>query len=818
MDSNITWSSGGAVFFNDTVSNLIVNATFSGNVAEWNGGAIRFEKNVNNVTVDGNYTNNKAQYGAVLSFGGESDNVNIFGYYYNNNANETNIIELNNIVRNSLFNGVFVNNTADNGSCGIFLNKSVSDCTFSGVFINNTAINGAALFYNGDVNNTIIKNAVFLNNKAISDSVTLTENDGIVEIKFYGAHDFLNAIWCSNDLSFDNVTYWGENGIMNTGTKTIPPSQLEAGQNITITINKTGEISQKTMQTDANGTITLDLRNDQGKYIITAYHPDDAYYTESNHTSINFTIDKQSSTIDLSTEKNKVIANVTAGATGNVTFTARKDNVDVKTETISLINSIAEFDLNDLEQGEYNITAVYNGDENYYSSSNTTNITVSPTPGPDRKNLTLNASAEPIVAGDNATIIVTGFENATGTVTARIQGGPLSAPIVNGTATFIVPGLTLNTTAYIIYGGDANYNPANTTVEIIVYPNPDKKNLTLEASAEPIMIGDNATIIVTGFENATGKVTARIQGGPLSASIVNGTATFIVPGLTLNTTAYIIYEGDDEYNAASTTVNITVNPKSDVVIVAENVTKYYHGPERFVANIYNPEGNPLVNKSVNITINGVTYTKISDANGTVSIGINLGSGTYDVTTKVDNTTVKSSITVLSTLTGKDIIKYYRNGTQYSVQVFDTAGKAVGKGEVVTFNINGVFYNRTTDENGIATLNINLPQGEYVITAINPVTGEMHANNITVLPVLAANDLTMKYLDGNQFKANLVDGQGKPYAEQFVTFNINGILYNRLTDSNGQAALNIRLPPGEYIITSSFNGCNIANKITVMGVL
>ena len=90
---------------------------------------------------------------------------------------------------------------------------------------------------------------------------------------------------------------------MNTGTKTITHSQLEAGQNITITINNTGVITQKTMQTDANGTITLDLRNDRGKYIITAYHPEDAYYTESNHTSINFTIDKQSSTIDLSTEK-----------------------------------------------------------------------------------------------------------------------------------------------------------------------------------------------------------------------------------------------------------------------------------------------------------------------------------------------------------------------------------------------------------------------------------------------------------------------------------------------------------------------------------
>ena len=226
--------------------------------------------------------------------------------------------------------------------------------------------------------------------------------------------------------------------------------------------------------------------------------------------------------------------------------------------------------------------------------------------------------------------------------------------------------------------------------------------------------------------------------------------------------------------------------------------------------------NPIANKTVSITINRITYTRNTDENGTVSLAINLGSGTYTVITQVDSTSVKSYITVLSTITGNDITEYYRNATQYSVQVFDTTGKAVGKGEVVTFNINGRFYNRTTDENGIATLNINLPPGEYVITVINKVTGEMHSNNIVVLSVVAAENLTMKYLDGSQFKANLVDGQGKPYAEQFVTFNVNGILYNRLTDSNGQAALNIRLPSGEYIITSSFNGCNVVNKITITG--
>ncbi len=73
---------------------------------------------------------------------------------------------------------------------------------------------------------------------------------------------------------------------------------------------------------------------------------------------------------------------------------------------------------------------------------------------------------------------------------------------------------------------------------------------------------------------------------------------------------------------------------------------------------------------------------------------------------------------------------------------------------------------------------------------------------------------MKYMDGSQFKATLLDGQGNPYAGQNITFNINGVFYDRLTDSNGVANLNIRLMVGEYIITSSYNGCNVANTITI----
>ena len=347
---------------------------------------------------------------------------------------------------------------------------------------------------------------------------------------------------------------------------------------------------------------------------------------------------------------------------------------------------------------------------------------------------------------------------------------------------------------------------------------------------------------------------------------------------------------------------IIVEHENYLVIEAPDVTKYYKGSERFVVTVTDCVGTPVANKTVSITINGVTYNRTTDEKGIASMALGLNSGEYNVTAAVDNNTVDSIVTILPTVNGTDVVKVFRNGTQYYATFLDSEGNYLKDGTTVNFNINGVMYERKVSGNyGMARLNINLEQGTYIITAINPVTGENAANNITVLPnivnntdlvkyyrndsqyyvtiigddgnpvganetvifningvmyerktnengtarlninlqpgdyiitamyngcnvannitvlpVLSAQDVTMTYKDGTQFKANLLDGQGKPLADTNVTFNINGVFYNRATDANGVAALNINLMPGEYIITSSYNGTNIANTIKING--
>ena len=58
---------------------------------------------------------------------------------------------------------------------------------------------------------------------------------------------------------------------------------------------------------------------------------------------------------------------------------------------------------------------------------------------------------------------------------------------------------------------------------------------------------------------------------------------------------------------------------------------------------------------------------------------------------------------------------YRDGSKFEAKVLNGTGNPLVNGSV-EFNINGVFYTRTSDDNGIARLNINLMAGEYIITS------------------------------------------------------------------------------------------------------
>ena len=244
----------------------------------------------------------------------------------------------------------------------------------------------------------------------------------------------------------------------------------------------------------------------------------------------------------------------------------------------------------------------------------------------------------------------------------------------------------------------------------------------------------------------------------------------------------------------------------DVNIDSSDVSLYYHNGTRLNVGLSDSNSTPLTNQSLTININGQNYSRTTNDEGKTSIAINLVPGKYlagiyflgNEKYSPANRTVK--VNVFPTIDGDDLVKYYHNSTQYSATFTDGLGDPLDN-EEVSFNIHGVFYNRKTDQNGVARLNINLESGEYVLTAYNPCDGYSYSNNITVLPTINGSDLNKIYRDNHQYWATFRDFKGDLLVNTDVEFNVHGILYTRKTNDQGSAKLNINLEEGNYIITA-----------------
>ena len=661
-------------------------------------------------------------------------------------------------------------------------------------------------------------------------------------------------------------------------TFVINATTVPEGLNVTYVGDDSGVYS-----VDENGVVTA-LTNGTGSIIVSV--GDDEVYAK-NTTVVTVTVSLKDAsvsvnndTLDLKVGDTFVINATTVPEGLNVTYVGDDSGVYSVDE-----NGVVTA----LTNGTGSIIVSVGDDEVYAKNTTVVTVTVSlkdasVTVNNDTLDLKVGETGEFYAVTDPEDLNITVSSSNESVATVKLVNRvPTVTAVGEGSAVIT---LTINEKDYVRNSTTVNVGVTKVPTEIRI------QNDTLD-----MVIGDIVDPVVSLMPSDAGNMSFIVSD--VNVVLVNGHGFVKAVGVG-NATVTVRFGGNDKYLPSNATITVTV--RDALIITAPDVVKYYAGPERFVVNVTDGEGNPLSNKSVTIVINKVTYNRTTDENGTASIGLNLHSGTYNATVTVDNRTVNSVVTVLTTVNGTDVVKMYKNDTQYYATFVDSEGKYLADGTVVKFNINGVMYERKiSGGKGQAKLNINLPAGKYVITAMNPKTGEKESNNIVVLativenrditkyyknatqytvkvlgadgnpvgagktvtfningvmykkqtnesgiaqlninlapgdyvitasyegykvsnnirvlPVLSASDLEMKYMDGSKFKATLLDGQGRLYAEQKIQFNVNGVLYHKVTDSFGQAELIINLLPGEYIITSSYNGANIANKITITG--
>ena len=497
--------------------------------------------------------------------------------------------------------------------------------------------------------------------------------------------------------------------------------------------------------------------------------------------------------------------------TGNVIVTINNKNYSVV-----VINGKGNVSADKLPAGLYNFSATWAGNDNYNGTNISGGFKI------NKIDSTIAINVEDIKVGENATIIVNLDSDATGNVTITLDNQNYTVAINEGQTIKVIGGLKAGTyDVFVKYIGDNNYNSAQNITKFTVLKISD---YNMDVTVPEFKEGVNSTVGVDLPKDAEGTVTVEIDGKKYTANIINGTAKVNIPGLgvgdyNITTT----YSGDAKYVSMTKKGNITVIPNMDVNLYVDDVVMIYHDGTRLVAKLTDYQGRPIVNDIIYFTINGKTYAKTTDDNGTASMGLNLDSKVYTATVSYNESEVYSKIsknvtvTINPTVISEDLVKMYQNDTKFYVKFTDSTGKVLANA-TVKFNIHGVFYTKKTDKDGVADLGIMLRPGEYILTAYNPVTGEEKGFNITVKSLIVQSDLTKYYLNASKFQATIYDKNGSLAVGKNVTFNINGVFYTKTTDSNGVVSLAINLRPGEYIITTMYEGLAVGNNIVVLPTL
>ncbi len=515
--------------------------------------------------------------------------------------------------------------------------------------------------------------------------------------------------------------------------------------------------------------------------------------------SINYSVDAPNGEL----EKDEVITvNVPEDATGDITYLMNE-----KVYSLEIENGKSQLILNNLSLGNYTVDISYPGDFKYsgfntYAQFEITKI--------HSYNITTDIKGG--FDGNQTNVTVNVPEDANGHITLNIKGENYTSTIKDGSAPFYFNNLGYgNFKMNITYNGDNRYASKSVTVDLNI--GPLKPTWIYADSLVKYYSGSKQLIAnLTGYYGPIANATMNVAIANKTYKCITDKDGFIAFDLNQSSGRYnvtISFDGDEIYDPSNRTVEVVIKP----TIVANDIVKLFRNGTQYYALFMDSNGKTLNNTNVTLEINGMAYTRTTNDEGIAKLAINLNHGRYNLTAinPLTNESIVNTITVESLLSGNDLVKYFKNGTQYMVKVYNMDGSAAVN-KTVTFNINGVFYKKQTNAEGIATLNINLLAGEYTITTMY--NGCEYSNKIVVLPTLKTEDLEMTYNDGSQFKAKVLDGQGNPLANQNVTFNINGVFYNKISDNEGYAKLNIRLNPGNYTITSSYNGTDIANEIKI----
>ena len=421
--------------------------------------------------------------------------------------------------------------------------------------------------------------------------------------------------------------------------------------------------------------------------------------------------------------------------------------VDVKGAAyfVNLTEGEGKVIIADLPAGNYDITAIYLGNDNYEEAVNDTEkVIVTPS-----KDIEVEVSANSPDEGENVTITVTakdasGADVPVDKVNVTVNGETKEYPVAEDGTVNLGP-MPAGKTEIKVVVDDGVHTPTSKEINVTVNtPAVVSVDTELTVTVTNISYGDKATIKFTlkdaDGKNINGVLNVAVGDKTLEpVNVKNGVATATVPNLNAGTYPVVAnYAGNDTYASSTGTGHFTVS-KNATWIDFENMTTHAvdlknegRVGEWFYFTLRDANGKPIANTPMQIGFNGKVYTYeddgvCTDENGTARLQINLGyKGDYTFAICFlgdDNYNASFAVAKIHVDVQKPTLTVPAQSYKASAKTktltatFTSAhGDKIAK-QSIKFTVNGKTYSAKTDDKGVAKVNVSLTKkGTYVVKA------------------------------------------------------------------------------------------------------
>ncbi|MFE7753376.1 Ig-like domain repeat protein, partial [Streptomyces sp. NPDC057428] len=384
------------------------------------------------------------------------------------------------------------------------------------------------------------------------------------------------------------------------------------------------------------------------------------------------------------------------------------------------------------------VTAVYNGDGCFTTSTGTAPVTVNQAASSTTVSLNPNPSVcgQPVTVCATVTPVAPGSGTPTGTVTFTAPGG------LNQTATLDIDGTACITTSSLqtgtvtaVYNGSGCFTTSTGTANVGV--NPATSAVSVAVDPDPSVCGETVTVCATvtavapGSGTPTGSVTFSAPGGLNETLELDADGRACVTTTTLETgTVNVSYVGDGCFLPSTGTTDVTVNPATSTVTVTvnpdpsvcgETVTVYAtvtavapgSGTPTGTLSFLLPDGSTQV---VGLDAQGTAWlTTNSLVNGSVSASYS-GDGCFLPSTGTTDVTVNPATSTVTVTVNPDPSVCGETVTLCATVTAVAPGSGTPTGSVTFTGPGGLNQTATLDADGTVCLNTSaLASGTYMAT-------------------------------------------------------------------------------------------------------